>query len=107
MVVSLLFCGVTFARSHSVNVLYSARIGSQLRLAPGNYNLVINNHSQKPEAAFYKDGKLIGTAPVKLVSEARKISQTEIEYGSLSGSFRPITQIEINGWRDKLVFGNS
>ncbi|MGH9359994.1 MAG: hypothetical protein ACRD1O_12590 [Terriglobia bacterium] len=67
----------------------------------------INNRSQRPEAAFYQDGKLIGEAPVKLVSEAQKISQTEVYYGSLSGKSRPVTQIELSGWRNKLVFEKS
>ncbi len=104
---SLLFCGMTFAaQSHSINLLYPAQIGNHLKLKPGNYNLRVSR-SPKPEAAFYQHGKLVGQAPVKLVSEAQKNSQTQIDYSSPSGNFRRITQIQFSGWRDKLVFKSS
>lgn len=107
MLASLLLCGAAFAKTHNVNVLYAAKVGSHLKLAPGNYRVAINNRSQSPEAAFYKHGKLVGEAPVKLVSKSRKIGRTEVYYGSLSGATRPITQIEMSGWRNSLVFGKS
>ncbi|MGH9357179.1 MAG: hypothetical protein ACRD10_13710 [Terriglobia bacterium] len=107
IVASLLLCGMTFAKSSNVNFLYRAQVGSHLTLAPGAYKVVVNNRPQATEASFYKDGQLAGKVPVRLVSEGQKISRTEIYYGAPSGQSRPVTEIEINGWKNKLVFGNS
>lgn len=108
MSAALLFvCGLSFAKASNVNLIYRAQVGKDLVLAPGNYRVVVNPQSKTSDAAFYQDGKLVGKAPVKVVSEAKKNSQTEVFYGSPHNNVRHISQMDLNGWHDKLIFGRS
>lgn len=99
-------CGMTFAKSSNISLIYRGEIGNNLTLAPGTYRMVVNNHSQTPKVAFYQNGKLVGEAPVKLVSEAKKANQTEVFYSAPHNGTRNITQIDPSGWKDELVFSH-
>ena len=99
-------CGLGLAKSSNISLIYRGQVGN-LTLAPGSYRVVVNNHSQTSKAAFYQDGQLVGTAPVKLVAESGKNSQTEVFYSAPHDSVRPITQIDPSGWKEKLMFSHS
>lgn len=103
----LFVCGLTFAKSSHVNLIYKGQIANSLTLSPGNYRVVVDNHSARPEATFYQNGNLIGTVPVKIVPESRKNSQTEVYYSAPQHNVRRITQIDLSGWKEKLIFGKT
>lgn len=106
--VALFFAtGLIFAKSENVNLIYRGEVGNSVTLAPGNYKVVLNTASQSPEASFYKDGKLMGTAPVRVVAEGQKNNQTEVYYSSPTNHVRQITQIDFSGQRDHLIFNKS
>ncbi len=106
--IALLFvCGLTFAKASTVSIVYRAQIGKTLVLSPGNYRVVVNPQSEMSTAAFYQNGKLMGKASVRVVSEAKKNSQTEVFYGSPHNDVRNVSQIDFNGWRDELLFAGS
>jgi hypothetical protein len=102
--VALFFvCGLTFAKTSHVNFIYQGKVG-QLTLAPGRYTVRVNTALKSPEMAFYQNGKLIGQTPVRVVSEAKKNSQTMVYYNAPKDNVRRVTQIDVSGWKDKLVF---
>ncbi|MGH9377819.1 MAG: hypothetical protein ACRD1I_03375 [Terriglobia bacterium] len=106
--VALIFAtGLIFAKGENISVIYHGQIGSNVTLPPGNYKMAVNTASQNPEAMFYKNGKLIGTTPVKIVAEAKKNGQTEIYYSSPDNHVRQITEIDLSGQRDRLMFKHS
>jgi hypothetical protein len=98
---------LTFAKSTHINVLYRGELGSSVTLMPGNYKMVVNPLASTPSAAFYQNGKLVGTVPVQVVTEAKKNSQTEVFYSAPQNNLRGITQIDVSGWKDKLIFKQS
>jgi hypothetical protein len=98
---------LTFAKSAHINILYRGELGSSVTLLPGNYKMVVNPLATTPSVAFYQNGKLVGTARVRVVTEARKNSQTEVFYSAPRNKLRGITQIDVSGWKDKLVFKKS
>jgi hypothetical protein len=106
-VAALLFtCGLTFAKTSHVNLIYVGKAG-QLTLAPGTYTVKVNTASTTPEMAFYQNGKLVGTTPVQLVSKNRKNSQTQVYYNAPQEDVRRITQIDLSGWKDTLLFNQA
>jgi hypothetical protein len=106
--VALVFvCGLTFAKSSNLNIIYKGKIANGLTLSPGNYRVVVDNHSATPEVSFYQNGALVGTAPVKIVHESRKNNQTEVYYSAPQDNVRRITQIDFSGWKEKLIFGKT
>ncbi|HTV56744.1 MAG TPA: hypothetical protein VMI06_17735 [Terriglobia bacterium] len=102
-VVLFFSCGLTFAKTSHVNLIYLGKAG-QLTLPPGSYRVKVNTTSTTPEMAFYQNGKLIGTTPVRVVTKSSKNSQTQIYYNAPKDNVRRITQIDLNGWKDKLLF---
>jgi hypothetical protein len=110
IVVVLLVSGMAFARRHSdsrgksagVDIEWSAMIPNGPSLQQGHYKVTLDTQSASPELEFYQDGKLVGQAPVTVVPESTKIEQTEVYYDN-KGS-RTITEFDLSGWREKLVF---
>lgn len=106
--VALVFAGgMLFAKGENINLIYRGRIDNHLTLAPGNYKMDVTTAAQHPEAIFSQNGKVIGEAPVKVVAEASKNSQTQIYYSSPDNHVRQITQIDVGGKRDHLMFHHS
>lgn len=96
--------GLTFAKSSSVSLMYAGKIGNHLTLKPGNYKIMVNDNMKTPEIAFYKGRKLVGQAPVKLVAEQKKADQTAVYYSAPHNNIREVTEIDLNGWNQKLMF---
>lgn len=108
LAVALFFAtGLVFAKSENINFIYRAQVGNSVSLEPGNYKVVVNSTSPSPEASFYKNGKLMGKTPVKVVAAARKNQQTEVFYSSPIDNVRHITQIDFSGQKDHLMFKKS
>jgi hypothetical protein len=104
--VALFFvCGLTFAKSNHVDLIYSGKVG-QLTLAPGKYTVKVDTTSPRPEMAFYRNGKLVGKTAVNVVS-SNKHSQTQVYYNAPKDNVRRVTQIDLSGWKDKLMFNRT
>lgn len=102
-----LFAGMAFGKTKSIDVMYPALVGKSLKLAPGNYNINVNQHLKRSEVQFYnKNGNLVGQAPAKVVSRSQKNSQTEIFYDKLASNEQTLTKISPRGWRQSLIFSH-
>jgi hypothetical protein len=114
IVAVLLVSGMAFARrSHNadsrgrsagVDIEWSAMIPNGPSLSQGHYKVTLNTQSGSPELEFYQDGKLVGQAPVTLVPESMKNEQTQVYYNNGNEGDRTITEFDLSGWREKLVF---
>jgi len=106
--VVFLFAGMAFARTKQIDVIYSSTVGKTLKLKPGNYRIDVVNNAKSPAVKFYNnDGKLVGQAPVKVVSESKKNDQTQIQYNMVASNDHTITEISPGGWRENLYFSQS
>jgi hypothetical protein len=98
--------------SHKSNVK-STRIslGSTMKLAngtilrPGSYRMEVPENTKSPRVVFYQNGKVVAKSKVKLVSEATKNPDTEID-SVKSGKYQLVTKIHPAGWQEVLVFSN-
>ena len=103
--VVFIFGGMAFAKTKKIDVLYPAMVGKTLKLKPGNYKIDVVNNKKLPAVNFYNNyGKLVGQAPVKLVNEARKNNQTQIDYTTIASNDHSITEIRPRGWKESLKF---
>jgi hypothetical protein len=89
--------------SGHINLIYTSRIVNGPELKAGTYKVELPRNASSPEVMFYQNGKLMGKAPAKLISEGKKIDQTEIQYNT-AGNQHVITQIDVRGWRQELKF---
>ncbi|MGA8183216.1 MAG: hypothetical protein WB819_06190 [Terriglobia bacterium] len=106
--VVFLFGGMAFGKTKKIDVLYPAMVGKNLKLKPGDYKIDVVNNKKSPAVKFYsKDGKLVGQAPVKLVNEARKNDQTQVDYNTVASNDHAITEISPSGWKEDLYFSHS
>lgn len=104
----LLFAGTALAKTKQIDVVFPATVGKMLKLKPGNYRIDVVNNSKSPAVKFFnQDGKLMGQAPVKLVSEAQKNNQTQVDYQKVASNDRAITEINPGGWRESLLFSKT
>lgn len=106
--VVLLFAGTALAKTKQIDVVFPATVGKMLKLKPGNYRIDVVNNSKSPAVKFFnQDGKFMGQAPVKLVNEARKNNQTQIDYYKVASNDHAITEISPGGWRESLLFSKT
>jgi hypothetical protein len=73
----------------------------------GSYKVTLLSGSSAPELGFYQDGKLIGQAPVKLVHQEKKISNTEVFLHNNDDHTQVITEMDLSGWTQKVMFSGS
>lgn len=105
--VVFLFGGMAFAKTKKIDVLYPAMVGKTLKLKPGDYKIDVVNNKKTPAVKFFnKYGKLVGQAPVKLVNEAKKNRQTEVDYNIVASNDHTITEISPSGWKENLYFSH-
>jgi len=106
--VVFLFSAMAFGKTDKVDVLYPSMVGKTLKLKPGNYKVDVVNNKKAPAVKFYnKYGKLVGQTPVKLVNEASKNHQTQVDYNTVASNDHAITEIKLRGWKDKMYFSKS
>jgi hypothetical protein len=91
--------------SGNVNLIHTSRIGNGPELKAGTYKVELAKNASSPEVMFYQNGKLTGKARPHLVSEAKKIDQTEIQYNT-AGNQHVVTEIDVRGWRQELKFSS-
>ena len=103
----LLDFGHSSKKSADVDIFQAARIPGGPTLQSGEYQVVLNNTSTTPEIGFYQNGKLVAQVPAKLVDQGKKISETEITYDTQGANTQVITEMDLSGWREKVLFGQN
>jgi hypothetical protein len=81
------------------------RIPGGPTLKPGTYRVVLLTDSSTPELGFYHDGKLVGQAPVNLINQDKKISQTEVLADTQNDHTQVVTEMDLSGWTERVTFG--
>jgi len=99
--------GHSSKQSASVEIDRAARIPGGPTLPSGEYRVVLNNNSPTPEIGFYQNGKLVAQIPAKLVGQGKKFNETAITYDTKGAGTRVITEMDLSGWREKVLFGQS
>jgi hypothetical protein len=94
-------------KSAVVDIDQATRIPGGPTLQPGTYRVALLSASSVPEVGFYQHGKLVGQAPVKVVDQGKKISRTEVRFDTGPNHTSVITEMDLSGWTQKLVFGTS
>ena len=99
--------GRSSKKSADVEIDQTARIPGGPTLQSGEYKVVLNNNSPTPEIGFYQNGKLVAQVPAKLVDQGKKINETTIYYDTRGADTQVITQMDLSGWREKVLFGKN
>ena len=98
----LLFAANT-SFGHEVKISGAARLGNGPSIEPGTYRIELVKNQDSSDAVFYHDGDEVARAPVTLVSEPAKATQTAV-YSEVCDEGRVITQIRLQGSKEALVF---
>jgi hypothetical protein len=99
--------GHSSKQSARVAIDQTARIPGGPTLQSGKYQVVLNNDSATPEIGFYQNGKLVAQVPAKLVDQGKKFDETKIYYDTRGADTQVITQMDLSGWREKVLFGKN
>ena len=99
--------GRSSRKSATVDIDQTARISGGPTLKSGEYRVVLNNNSSTPEVGFYQNGKLVAQVPAKLVDQGKKFDETKIYYATKGADTQVITQMDLSGWREKVLFGKN
>ena len=99
--------GRSSKKSADVEIYETARIPGGPTLHSGEYRVVLNNNSPTPEIGFYQNGKLVAQVPAKLVDQGKKFDETKIYSNTTGAETQVITQMDISGWREKVLFGKN
>jgi hypothetical protein len=94
-------------KSADVDLADTMKVPNGPTLPPGTYRVTLVNDSSAPEVEFYRDGKLVGQAPVRLVDQGSKIANTEVFTNVQSDHSQLITEMDLSGWTEKVMFSGS
>ena len=94
-------------KSAMVDIAQATKIPGGPTLQPGTYRVTLLSASSVPEVEFYQHGKLVGQAPIKLVHQSKKISETEIRADTSPNHTQVLTEMDLSGWTQKLMFEKS
>jgi hypothetical protein len=104
VVVLLLAAGMAFAKAKEINISQPAKLANGPELQPGTYKVDLLKAQDAHEVLFYKGNEVVARTPAKVLEEPSKAPRTEIVYETRDGG-RVITQMRVDGWREKLIFG--
>jgi hypothetical protein len=99
--------GRSSKKSANVEIHESARIPGGPTLQSGKYKVVLTNNSTTPEIGFYQKGKLVAQVPAKLVDQGKEFDETAITYATQGAETHVITQMDLSGWREEVLFGQN
>ena len=83
-------------KSTNIDILQTTRVPDGPTLQPGTYRATFIENPSKPEVEFYREGKLVGQAPVKLVDQGQKIKQTEFESDKRANGTYVLTELDLS-----------
>jgi hypothetical protein len=93
--------------SANVTIIQTALLPGGPTLQSGKYKVALNNSSPTPEIGFYQNAKLVAQVPAKLVEQGKKFDVTEVYYDTRGADTQVITQMDLSGWREKILFGKN
>ena len=94
-------------KSADIDLIQTTKVPNGPTLKAGSYKVTLVNESGTPELEFYQDGKRVGEAPVKLVDQDKKISQTEVLADAKDDHTQVVTEMDLIGWTQKVLFSGS
>jgi hypothetical protein len=95
------------SKSTDVELTETTQVPNGPTLKAGTYKVALLSGTSAPEVGFYRDGKLVGQAPVKLVDQGSKIRQTEVFSSIQDDHSELLTEMDLNGWTEKVIFSES
>ena len=105
--ITLLFAtGLAFAKTKDVTLDRTAKLADGPQLAAGSYKVDVLNPQNQPEVVFYRGKNEVAKVPAKLVESPMKAEYTEVTYNTTSHP-QVITEIQLSGSKDRLVFAKS
>jgi hypothetical protein len=99
----VLFLAAGSLSGHEITIGGSSRLGNGPTIEAGTYRIELVKNQDSSHAVFYTGRDEVARAPVTLVAEPSKSRQTEVHSELVDGS-RIITQIRLQGSKEKLVF---
>ncbi len=102
-VATIIAAGLSFAKSHKVNVIYRSHVGTKAQLAPGTYQVHLIQASNSTDLAFFKNNRQVAQVPVTIKPENRKNRATEVDYNKVAKNDHVITAIRLGGWNEEFV----
>ena len=94
-------------KSADIDLNETTKVPNGPTLQAGSYKVTLLSGSSAPELGFYQDGKLIGQAPVKLVDQEKKISETQVVSATKDDHTKVVTEMDLRGWTQKVMFSGS
>jgi hypothetical protein len=95
------------ARSANVEFTETTQVPNGPTLQAGTYKVALLSDTSAPEIGFYREGKLVGQAPVKLVDQGGKIRETEVFANIQDDHSELLTEMDLSGWTEKVIFSQS
>jgi hypothetical protein len=90
-------------KSMSINLIYTAQVGSKNHLKAGQYRVEFPLRAQRPQVKFYQDGNLVATATARVKHIMAKNQQTEV-YFNKTNHRQVVTEIRPAGTKEALLF---
>jgi len=89
--------GHSSQKSGSIDIFAISQVPNGPTLQAGTYKLTLINDSSQPAIEFYRDGNLVGRAPIKLVDAGKKIPETEVDSNNQNDGGHVITEVDLSG----------
>ena len=89
--------------AHDVRISKPVRLGNGPELQPGTYRLELVKNQNGAECLFYKGKDLVVRVQTTVVQESQKSPHTAL-HSELIDNGRVITHIQVQGWRETLLF---
>jgi hypothetical protein len=99
----VLFFAVGTLVAHEVTISATAALGTGPAIEAGTYRVEVVKNEDSSHAVFYRGHDEVARAQVALVIEPSKSTQTEV-YSQVVDGGRVITQIRLQGSKEKVVF---
>jgi len=91
-----------------VDFTQTTKVPNGPTLQPGTYKVaLLNSDASAAEVGFYRDDKLVGEAPVRLVDQGNKIRETQVYANIQDDHSQLVTEMDLSGWTEKVIFSQS
>lgn len=94
-------------KTGDITIAQDSRIANGPELKAGDYKVELLSKSPVPQIAFYQNGALIVQTTAKLVKTPTKNDETEVQFSAGKNNTPIITELDLSGWNQKILFSNS
>jgi hypothetical protein len=94
-------------KTGNVVISQDAKIANGPELKAGNYKVELLKESPVPQIAFYQNGDLVVQTTAKLVKQPTKNDETKVISNTGKNNSQTITEIDLRGWNQNVVFTGS